>query len=379
MIRVMQVIEATEGGTRRHLRELAGALDPAEFELCMAVSCARDAEFRNDMAGYAGRGVAVEEIPMRRRIAPLADVAALFRLIRFVRRSRPDVLHAHSSKAGALARLAGWVCRVPVVYTPHGFPFLMACGPWRRKLYRAVERLLRPAAAAVIAVSSEEAREALALGFAAERVFLVPNGVKPVPGREPPVRDGGLLQVGFFGRLTRQKGADLFIDAAAAVSARLPGARFVVYGSGEDEPALRRRVARCAAPEAIRFGGAYAQQEAVGYMRQVDVVAVPSRWEGCPYVVLEAFEAGVPVVAAAAGGVTDLIEDGVSGVLVAAGDAAALGRALEGLLRDPQARARLAARGRERAGAFTLEAMAAAVAGVYRRVACRKKENAPSV
>lgn len=380
MIKVLQVIEATEGGTRRHVRELAGALDASEFVLRMAVSCGRDPAFRDDVAGYVGRGMGVDEIPMRRRIAPWADFAALVRLILLVRRARPDVIHAHSSKAGALSRLAGVVCGVPVVYTPHGFPFLMSCGRLRLRLYRGVERLLCGAAAALIAVSKEEEREARALGFAADRVFLVPNGVRPISRLEPPVRERGVLQVGFFGRLTRQKGADLFVEAAAAVSGALPEVRFVLYGEGEEEATLRRQVARRGLDGVIRFGGAYAQQAAVEYMRQVDVVVVPSRWEGCPYVILEAMQAGVPVAAAAVGGAVDLIEDGVDGVLFAPGDTAALSRALDGLLRDPQARLRLALRGQERVGVRTVEAMAGSVAGVYRQVAglCRKKRNAPA-
>jgi glycosyltransferase involved in cell wall biosynthesis len=117
----------------------------------------------------------------------------------------------------------------------------------------------------------------------------------------------------------------------------------------------------------VRFAGAYPQADAVAMMRLADVVAVPSRWEGCPYVVLEAFQAGVPVVAAAVGGVADLVQDGVNGLCVAAEQPEALGDALLTLLRDPQKRRLFAERGRACAAAHTVAAMAGAVAEVYRK------------
>lgn len=379
---ILQVLEASEGGTRRHLRELVGALDPGEFCVALAVSCGRDPGFRDDVAGYVARGLLVDEVPMRRGVAPLADFASLIRLVRCVRRVRPDVIHAHSAKAGFLSRLAGVLCRVPVVYTPHVFPFLMTRGKRTRRFYRFLERCVRDATSALIAVSEEERREALALGYAGGRVHHIPNGVVACGRQEVTVCEGGVLKVGFFGRLTQQKGPDLLVDAAAEVVAHVPQAHVVFYGEGEMATALHLRVEGRQLAAHVRFNGAYAQSEAVAQMRQVDVVAVPSRWEGCPYVVLEAFQAGVPVVASSVGGVPDLIRDGVNGVLVEAENTEALCDGLLALLRDPQKRRRLAEQGRAAVEAYTVADMARAVEAVYRAVARKRvgeKKNAPSV
>ena len=375
MISVLQVLEATEGGTRRHLRDLVGALDPSQFRVSLAVSCRRDPAFRKDVAEFVSHGLAVCEVDMVRGIAPVADACSLLRLVRCIRRTRPDVVHAHSAKAGFLARLAGAWCRVPVVYTPHLFPFLMGCQPRLRRLYRLLERSVRGATAALIAVSEEERREALELGYAPGRVLLIPNGVA-ARGVEPvAVRQSGGLTVGFFGRLTRQKGPDVLIDAVADVVAHVPQVTFLLYGDGELSEALRARVQERQLAEHVQFKGACAQGDTVALMRAADVLAVPSRWEGCPYVVLEAFLAGVPVVAAAVGGVPELVRDGASGVLVAADDAEALCDGLLVLLRDPVKRRRLAEAGRDAVAAHSLAAMAEAVGEVYRRVcsAHRKK------
>ncbi len=372
MITVLQVLEATEGGTRRHLDDLVSALDPAAFRSVLAVSFRRGGSRpEEERARYAARGVTVCEIPMRREIAPLADAASLARLVRCVRRIRPAVIHAHSSKAGFLARLAGAWCGVPVVYTPHVLPFLMGCGPGRRRLYRCLERAAKGLTTALIAVSEEERDAARALGYAGERVFLIRNGVTGPEAGPVRVRGGEALTVGFFGRLTPQKGPDLLLEAAGEVMTHLPHVTFRLYGGGEREAALRAQADRLKMPSHVRFLGPCPPEEALARMRELDVVAVPSRWEGCPYVVLEAFQAGVPVVAAAVGGVPELIRNGVNGVLVEPGSAESLADGLLGLLRDPHKRGQLAEEGRAALARHRLGDMAAAVADVYRQAAGR--------
>ncbi len=369
MIRVLQVIEATEGGARRHLRDLAATLDPAEFHLEMAVSCMRDPDFRRDLAGYAARGITVREIPMQRGIAPFRDLMSLFRLVACVRAARPDVVHAHSSKAGALARLAGRLCGAPVVYTPHGLSFLMRCGRISRRLYRLVESVLAGWTRLLIAVSAEECQAALSIGYAPGRVRLIRNGVAPCDAGEVMIRESGVLQVGFFGRLSPQKSPDTLLDAAADVAAHIPQTIFNFYGDGELAPKLSEKI-RCAGLSShVRLAGAYAQGEAVTMMRQMDVLAVPSLWEGCPYVVLEAFQAGVPVVAARAGGICDLIEDGVNGILTDPGSAESLCDGLLRLLRDAGLRESLARQARASLDRHTLSEMVGALEAVYRDAA----------
>ena len=374
VIAVLQVMEATEGGTRRHLRDLVSALDAQSFRSVLAVSCGRETAFSAcDLPAYEARGVPVHEVPMRRGIAPVADALSLMRLVRVIRRVRPDVIHAHSSKAGFLARVAGACCRVPVVYTPHVFPFLMVCGARRRSLYRLLERCVRDATAAVIAVSEEEAREALCLGYAGDRVFLIRNGMASCEAGAVTVRETGMLRVGFFGRLARQKGPDVLIEAASYVVAHLPHVTFCLTGDGEMKEELHAQVEGLQIEAHVTFHGACPQEETVARMREADVVALPSRWEGCPYVVLEAFQAGVPVVAASVGGVPELIKEGVNGVLVEADNAEALCDGLLGLLRDPDKRRRLAEAGRVTVASHTLAGMATAVGAVYQSVLKRSK------
>ena len=372
---VLQVLEATEGGTRRHLRDLVGGLDPAEFRCALAVACRRDPDFQNDLTAWRANGLDVTELAMQRGLSPLADLAALAGLIRCVRRVRPDLIHAHSAKAGALARAAGCLCRVPVVYTPHAFPFLMACGPRRRGFYRWVERLACRETATIIAVSSEEEAAALALGYPPERVARIPNGVAPGEFGEIIIRDTASLQIGFLGRLAYQKGPDILLEAMCEVAVRLPHVQAVFYGDGAMAAELRARAGQTPLAGRVKFVGPYAQSDAVKLLREMDIAVLPSRWEGCPYVLLEAFQAGVPVVAAEVGGVTDLVRHGENGLCVPPEDPTALGDALLELLRDADLRRELAEGGRATLTAFTLEQMVSRVEQVYRTV-CGAPPNA---
>jgi len=374
VIHVLQVMEATEGGTRRHLRDLAAALDPAEFRLEMAVSCLRDTDFRHDLAGYEARGIKVHEIAMRRHVAPLSDLQSLSRLVACIRAARPDIVHAHSSKAGAVARLAGRLCGVPVVYTPHGLPFLMSCGKVSRRLYRLIEHVMAGWTASLVAVSCEEYQAALSIGYPQNRVRLIPNGIAMCDVRDISVRDSGVLQIGFFGRLSPQKAPEVLLEAAAEVTAHLPHTFFTLYGNGELASKLAEMIGRFGLSGHARLAGAYEQGEAVSLMRQMDVVVVPSSWEGCPYVVLEAFQAGVPVVASRVGGICDLIVDGVNGILTEAGSAESLCDGLLRVLRDAGLRERLSLRGREDLARHSLAEMATAVGSVYRQAAGLRKE-----
>lgn len=370
MITVLQVMEATEGGTRHHLRDLVSALDHQAFRVALAVSCGRDPAFGTcDVPAYRDRGLSVYAVPMRRHITPLSDAVALVKLMRVIRRVRPHVIHAHSSKAGFLARLAGLLCRVPVVYTPHGFSFLMTCGERSRFVYRFLERSIRSATAAVIAVSEEEVRQALDLGYARDRVFLIHNGVVPGDFGALAVRETGPLRVGFFGRLTRQKGPDVLLGAITEIVAHLPHVTFCFYGSGEMADTLQSHVERRQLAAYVKFNGAYAQGEAVERMRETDVIVMPSRWEGCPYEVLEAFQAGVPIVASEVGGLLDVVRNGENGLLVAPEDSEALCDAVLCLLREPQRRRRLAEQGRADLGQYTADTMATAIGEVYRQFA----------
>lgn len=363
MAHVLQVLEATIGGTRRHLRDLTIGLSEASWRVSVAAALARDPGFARDVELFRSRGIAVHPLPMVRRPAPLADLAALHRLRGIIAAERPSLIHAHSSKAGMLARLAARHSGIPVVYTPHCFAFEgYPAGSAMRSLYRGLERRAIPLTTRLIAVSRAEQAAARALGYPDERIRHIPCGIPPAAsGTAEAVRGGELYDAAFIGRFCRQKGIDLMIDAIAHLAGGNPDLRFAVMGGG-GSARLRRRLAALRQTTVLPFGE---PDEVAKLLRQSRVLACPSRWEGLPYLLLEAMSLGTAVVTAGVGGVGEVVADGREALVIPPGDAGALARGLSRLLEDPALRERLAAAARVRVADFSLDNMISATAETY--------------
>jgi glycosyltransferase involved in cell wall biosynthesis len=366
MLYLVHILEATTGGTRRHLRELALGLDPAEFRQALIVSLRRDPAFEQDLALFRAAGIGVHVIPMQRRVAPLADLVALLRLVRLLRRLRPEVVHAHSAKAGFLGRLAARLAAVrATVYTPHAFPFLETGAAWRDWFYRSLERLAVPWTTRLVAVSAEEREEACALGFAAAQVALVANGMPPAQRPAAPEPTGAPVVL-FLGRFCRQKGPDLLVSALPAIFTQVPDVQVRFVGGGPWEGWLRRQVGAQPWRERVSFGEAHTAEATATELAAATLLVIPSRWEGLPYTLLEALQAGTPVVATGVGGIVDVAAAAGCAVLVPPHHPELLAAAVVGVLRTPVERARLVAAGRRRVADYTLARMCQETAAVYR-------------
>jgi glycosyltransferase involved in cell wall biosynthesis len=372
MLHVVHILEATTGGTRRHLRELALGLAPASFRQDVIISLRRDPAFAVDLPLFRERGIGVHVVPMRRQIAPLADLQALRRIRVLLRELRPDIVHTHSSKAGFLGRLAARRAGIrTVVHTPHAFAFLDPATPFRNRCYRWLERMAVPWTTRLIAVSEEERQLALDLGFAQAQVARIANGIAGPASSEPrtQISPPAAPTVLFLGRLCRQKAPDLLVAAIPEILRQVPEARFRLVGEGAWRGTLEREVARQAWHERVTFATACNEPEVAAELAAATVLAMPSRWEGLPYTLLEALQAGLPVVAADVGGVRDVAADTRCAVLVPPYHPASLAAGVVAVLRSPADRDRLAAAGRARVAHFTLTHMLEQTAAVYRAAA----------
>jgi glycosyltransferase involved in cell wall biosynthesis len=231
---------------------------------------------------------------------------------------------------------------------------------WKRLLYLAVELGLSLRTAAIIAVSPEEARAAVRVGLGRSRVTLIPNGVGPaaLAPREQARREIGApdeaVVIGFVGRLVSQKAPDVLLRAFAAAARTAPRAHLAVVGSGPLEASMRALAARLGVAGKVAWLG---ERDARGVLAGFDLLALASRKEGLPYVVLEAMAAGLPVVATASAGVESLVEPGITGTVVARDDAIAFGSALAELVSDTARRLAWGEAARERASWFTVAKM----------------------
>jgi glycosyltransferase involved in cell wall biosynthesis len=359
-LRVLMVVESSAGGTGRHVLDLSQGLLARGCEVHLAYSTGRaDRAFLDRLAGLPHLRRAA--VPMRTNVHP-RDAGAVRAVRRYLRRFGPfDAVHGHSSKGGAIARLAALGTGARAFYTLHGLIMMdPGLARWKRLLYLTIELGLSLRTAAIIAVSPEEARAAVRLGLGRSRVVVIPNGVRPadlVP-RDEARRALGVPDdapvVGFVGRLVSQKAPDVLLRAFARAARDVPRARLAVVGSGPLDKDLRGLADRLGIADRVLWLG---ERDARGVLAAFDVFALASRKEGLPYVVLEAMAAGLPVVATESAGVEILVEPGHNGAVVPRDDVAAFAASLAQLAGDLARRARMGEASRARAARFTVEAM----------------------
>lgn len=376
-MRVLHVLEATGGGTARHVVDLSAGLAQRGVEVHVAYSPLRmDAIWRMGLHKLEQAGVILFPVPMRRAPHP-SDASALFALRKYLNKAGPFTLvHGHSSKGGGLARLLRLLGGPPTIYTPNGFITLspdISAGVQR--VYAFVERGLSALTTALIAVSEDEAREAARLGYPAERICIIPNGIDlqaVLQQKREEIRrkwgvDRGDLVVGFVGRFAPQKAPQILLESFAAIAPQHPHARLVMVGSGPLEQDLRRRAEEMGIP--VIWPGFMEGREA---MQGFDIFALSSNYEGFPYVLLEAMAAGLPTVSTQVGGTELAITDGENGFLVPVGDIRALSRALHKLLLDGALRHRMGAENQKRVQTFSLDKMVDSTLGLYDEISRRQ-------
>ncbi len=368
-------MEATIGGTRRHLADVAAGQAERGLAVRVVASAERMPAVRGDFERLRAAGVEVRELPMVREIRPGTDWAHGRALCADLRAWRPDVVHTHSSKAGVLGRLASLRTGIGArVHTPHTFAFLFSAmfSPLKRRFFRGVERTLAARTHRLIAVSESEAATIRASGVVApERVRVVPNAVDPARWRGAEALARAELELpeealvlAVIGLLNRAKGQDVALRALAETPAR--DVHLALVGHGEDLDSLRALAAELGVERRVRFLGWRDDPERV--LAAADGLLLPSRWEGMPYAVLEAMAAARPVVAAAVDGARDLVVEGETGFLARIEDPVDLARAMGRLAtQTPDERRRMGEQGAARqALRYAPTAMFNALEEVYR-------------
>mgnify|MGYP001822825998 FL=1 len=312
------------------------------------------------LAGHAWpAGVRLEPLSM----AGDLDLGLVRRLGELIRATRPDLVHLHSRRgadwAGALAgRRAG----LPVVLTRRvDNPEPRWVVPVKYRLYDRV-----------IAISAAIARAMAASGVPGHKIVTVPSAVAD-PGallsrrearRRLELPDDGFV-AGMAAQFIERKGHRVLLEALPGLIAEHPAARVVLFGRGPLEEAVREEAGRRGLSEIIRFAGFREDFESL--LPALDVLVHPALAEGLGVAVLQAARAGLPVVAADAGGLREIVVDGETGLLAAPGNAGQLAAALRAVAEDPAAARVRADRARERVRThFSVEAMVEGNLGVYR-------------
>ena len=339
-MKITQIIEATTGGTRRHLRDLMLGLESSQCHFSLLYADRRDPQFNVDLEGFRQRGINLKRVDMCRRPAPLQDAQALMRIERQLRKERPDLVHTHSAKAGFLGRIAASKLKIPVIHTPHVLPFEMKTGSMKHLLYMILERIVASRTRMLISVSRHGERVAQNTFRRKMPPSLVihnginaasQNTVAPLPANPPPV-------IGLRARYCRQKGHDVALKALVQLKKHYPDARIILQGGGDDR-ALRKLSCSLNIQASVDFISA--TDDPTELFSQASIMVLPSRWEGCPYSILESMAARRPVIASNVGGIPEIIKHDHTGLLVPPEDPQELADALRHILNDGELRSRL--------------------------------------
>jgi glycosyltransferase involved in cell wall biosynthesis len=356
------------GGGERLAAEISKRLSPDGFDktLC-ATRWGPEVESRptrakavGDLAEHGVRFVGLD----RRHALGLRSWRELLMLMR---RERIDILHAHKFGSNLWAAILGPRAGVPVIVA-HEHTWSFEGGARRRLIDRHV---IARRCDRVVAVSREDRRRLVEVeGLRPERVIYIPNGIPAPPPPTGAVQRDGLglqeddLVVGAVGVLRPQKAIDVLVKAAAILRAEFPRLRVLVVGAGPEYGALEKLIGELDLSSTVSLLGF--RTDVPELLPIFDVAASSSDFEGSPLAVLEYMEAGLPVVSTRVGGVPDLVEDGVTGLLVDRGSPEALAHAIAELLRDPHRRAQMGGLARDRRRSeFDIEVMVERIERLY--------------
>jgi len=373
------------GGSAENTLLTVTGLDPKRYRVVLASGASSESRMTPDEAKSlalrldAARAAGVELVvipPLVRRISPLHDLAALLSMMGLIRRLKPQVVHTHTSKAGALGRLAARLCGVPViVHTPHGHIFYGYHGRLLSALFIRVEQWLGRLTDALVALTDAGRQEYLERRIApADRLHAIPSGIDltaygrnhptPALARKPLGLPARGPVIGVLGRLVPVKGHRFLVEALPAILSEFPSALLLFVGEGPERESLAARAASLGVTNHVRMVGA--QFDLPGYVAACDVIAQPSLNEGMGRTVLEALIMGKPVIASRVGGLPDLIDHGHNGLLVPPASPSALAHAVCSLLWDPARLRRMSGVARRSVGRqFSVEAMVAALDRLY--------------
>lgn len=309
------------------------------------------------------QGIATKVLPsLRSAINPLRDIRCFLAFLQIVRSVSPDLLHAHSSKAGMIARLAAYLLHLPCLYTVHGWGFGIGRTKLQSALVYSVERVFSfVPGAAYIFVSDADRRVGLErLKLQSARCQTIQNGVSDHGFRAHVESSSTVIMAA---RVCHAKNHDLLLRSFENCRAAF---RLVLVGEGTDSADFRNRVLAFAPDKHAQVDCLGLSDRIPDLLAQAAIFVLSSRYEGLPLSIIEAMCASLPIVATDVGGVSELVADGVNGLLVPADDTDALSNCLDRLQSDAALRVRMGQASRERyLACFSDTQMAEAIAQRY--------------
>lgn len=315
-IRILHIAQAA-GGVDRYIRMLLKYLDKEKFENILV--CSQD--FREE--DYKNLVDFFEQVKMDRAIGS-NDLKAIGEVRRLIKRYNPDIVYAHSSKAGAIARVADIGLKNHCLYNPHGWAFNMRCSAKKKAMYTAIEKIAAPFCDKIICISDAEKQSALDKKICREDKLQVifngvdieayENGIHGTVKRKDLNIPEDAFVVGMVGRISPQKAPDIFIKMAKHVKDKVSNAHFIIVGNGDQEAEIEKYAKDNDFLDSLHITGWV--DNPMSYVELFDVACLLSRWEGFGLVLPEYMMARKPIVASRVDAIPNIICDGENGLLV---------------------------------------------------------------
>lgn len=374
-VRVLHILEATLGGTRRYLEDIGAAGSVAGIQMGLAYATKRaDIQFAQALDRFRALGWLTYRVEMTRQLSALQDLRSVFQIQRVIAEFQPDIVHCHSSKAGGVGRLAVGLMRhsPAVIYSPHA----LAAHLGRRFL--SIERALSRWTDRFVAVSESERHEIISLRVASpDRVSVVYPAIDvdsfAVRSR---VASRGQIGVGEeplvvgIGRLCYQKNPQAFFRIIGLLRRAIPNLRAIWVGDGELRLDVEAEITRAGLDGSAFVAGW--QSDVRPYLAAADVMLSTSRYESFGYTTAEALTMGVPVVATAVTGTVDIMQGELAEWLFVPDDESAAAARIVCLLNE-QVRACVGAIGRKHIErSFSVTNMARRLRDTYEQVVAKR-------
>ena len=315
-IRILHIAQAA-GGVDRYIRMLLKYLDKEKFENILV--CSQD--FREE--DYKNLVDFFEQVKMDRAIGS-NDLKAIGEVRRLIKKYNPDIVYAHSSKAGAIARVADIGLKNHCLYNPHGWAFNMRCSARKKAVYTAIEKIAAPFCDKIICISDAEKQSALDKKICREDKLQVifngvdieayENGIHGTVKRKDLNIPEDAFVVGMVGRISPQKAPDIFIKMAKHVKDKVSNAHFIIVGNGDQEAEIKKYAKDNDFLDSLHITGWV--DNPMSYVELFDVACLLSRWEGFGLVLPEYMMARKPIVASRGDAIPNIICDGENGLLV---------------------------------------------------------------
>lgn len=345
-IRVLHVAQAA-GGVDRYIRMLLKYLDKDLFEnilICSQDFCEKDYQ---ELADF------FEQIPMYREIG-MHDICAIKIVRKLIKKYKPNIIYAHSSKAGAIARIAAIGLKIHCVYNPHGWAFNMRCSVKKQNMYSVIEKIAALFCEKIICISDAEKESALEKKICKEdKLQVIYNGIdieeyereeqkKTVRRTELNIPEDAFV-VGMVGRISAQKAPDIFIKMAMLIKNQISIAYFIIVGNGEQELEIREYAKKCGIEDCLYITGWV--ENPMEYIKLFDVACLLSRWEGFGLVLPEYMMARKPIVASNVDAIPNIIRRDRNGLLVEVDNAISASEAVLRICREDGLKEKLTEQG----------------------------------